>query len=49
MTCTKLDQADLDSPRRGLSNGGIRIVVTLLVHWQIIFLCASTGGPIQLY
>ena len=49
MTFTKLDQADLESPRRGLSNGGIRIVVTLLVHWQLNFVCASTGGPIQLY
>ena len=48
MTFIKLNQADLDSPRRELSNGGLKSVVTLLVRWQIDFLCASTGGPIQL-
>ena len=48
MTFTKLNQSDLDSPRRELSNGGIGIVVTLLVRWQIDFLLDYTGGPIQL-
>ena len=30
---TKIDKADLDSPRRELSNGGLESVVTLLVRW----------------
>ena len=46
---TKLDQADLDSPCQELSSGGLVIVVTLLVRWQIIFLSARIGRPIQLY
>ena len=33
---TKMHLTDLNSPRRELSNGGLRIVVALLVHWQII-------------
>ena len=41
MTLIKLDQADLNSPRRELSNGGLKIVVVLLVRWQINFSCAS--------
>ena len=49
MTFTKLDQADLNSPRRDLSNGGLGIVVTLMVCLKINFACASTGGSIQLY
>ena len=40
---------DLNSPRRELSNGGLGIVVALLVCWQIDFVCVSTGDPIQLY
>ena len=42
MTFIKLNQADLDSLRRELSNGGLEIVVALLVRWQIIFLSAQT-------
>ena len=42
MTFIKLDQADLDSPRQDLSNGGLKNVVTLLVRWQINFLSAQT-------
>ena len=41
--------ADLNSPRRELSNGGLEIVVALPVCWQIIFLSARIGRPIQLY
>ena len=40
-----MDPADLDSPRRKLSNGGplgLGIVATLLVRWEIYFSCAST-------
>ena len=37
MSPTKIDQADLDSPRRELSNGGHGIVVALLVRWGIDF------------
>ena len=40
MTFTKIDLADLDSPRRELSNGGLESVATLLVRWQIDFLSA---------
>ena len=49
MSFTKIDQADLDSPRRELSNGGHGIVVALLVRWGIKFLSARIGRPIQLY
>ena len=42
MTFIKLDQADLDSPRRELSNSGLEIVVALLVRWQIDFLSTQT-------
>ena len=45
---TKIYQANLDSPNRELSNGGLGIVVALLLRWQIIFLCVSTESPIQL-
>ena len=48
MTFTKIDPADLDSSRRELPNGGLKSVVTLLVHWQINFLSAHIGRPIQL-
>ena len=48
MSFTKLDQAGLDSPRRELSTGGPGIVVALSVRWNVC-VCASTGGPIQLY
>ena len=40
---------DLNSPCRELSSGGLGIIVTLLVHWQIGFSCASPGKAIQLY
>jgi len=45
---TKIVKEDLDSPRQELSNGGLGIVVALLFCWQIDFLSAYTGGPIQL-
>ena len=35
-------RSDLDSPRRELSNGGLKSVVALLVRWQINFLSAQT-------
>ena len=41
MTFTKIDPADLDSPHRELSNGGLKSVVALLVRWQINFSCVS--------
>ena len=37
MAFTKMDKAGLDSPCRELSNGGLGIVVALLVRWQIVF------------
>ena len=46
---TKVDHSDLNSPRRELSNGGLKNVAALLVLRQIDFSCASTGDPIQLY
>ena len=49
MNFTKIDPADLNSLRRDLSNGGLRIVVALLVRWQIVFLSAHIGRSIQLY
>ncbi len=36
----KTDPKDLDSTRRELSNGGLGIVVALLVRWQNNFLSA---------
>ena len=32
---------NLNPPRRELSKGGLKIIVALLVRWQIDFLCAS--------
>ena len=49
MTFTKIDPADLDSPRRELSNGGLKSVVALLVRWQIDSLSARIGRSIQMY
>ena len=37
MNHTKIVQADLDIPRRELCNGGLGIVVALLIFWQIFF------------
>ena len=42
MTFIKLDQADLNSPRREFSYGGLKIVVVLLVCWKINYLSAQT-------
>ena len=39
---TKIDPADLNSPRQELSVHSLGFVITLLVRWQINFLCAST-------
>ena len=44
----KIDMADLDSPRRELSETGLGFVVALLVAWELDFLCDYHGGPIQL-
>ena len=49
MIFTKIVKADLDSPRQGLSNDGLGIVVALSVFLAIGFSCVSTGAPIQLY
>ena len=40
MDPTKMTHAYLNSPCRELSNGGLGIVVALLVRWGIMFLCA---------
>ena len=49
MNFTKLDQADLDSPRRELSNGGLKIVVALKIFRELIFCVFLLGvRPIQL-
>ena len=37
MTFTKLDQVDLDSPCRELSNGGLGVVIPLAFFREIIF------------
>ena len=44
-----MDPADLNSSCQELSNGGLGIAVALLVRWQINFLSARIGRPIQLY
>ena len=49
MTFTKIDPADLDSPRRELSNGGLKSVIALLVRRQIIFSPARIGRPTRLF
>ena len=38
----KTGPSRLDFPRRELSNVGLKIVVALLVRWQINFLSAQT-------
>ena len=48
MAHSKINEADLNFPRRELSDGGLGIVVALLVRQGIDFLCACTRGPIQL-
>ena len=48
MDHTKIGQADLDSPRRELFNGGLGIVIARLVRWKNVFLSAYTAGLIQL-
>ena len=48
MDDTKPYLNDLDSPRRELSSGGLGFVVALMVCLEIIFVCVSTGDPIQL-
>ena len=45
MNFTKIEQADLDSTRRELSNGGLGIVVVLTVFSGIIFLSGLTSNP----
>ena len=43
MDHTKINPADLDSPCREFSNGGLGIVVALLVFWQIDVLSLVLG------
>ena len=45
MDHTKIGQADLDSPRRELFNGGLGIVVALLVCSRIVFFVCVYWGP----
>ena len=42
MNFTKIVKTYLDSPRRELSNGGLGIVVALLVFPAVDFSCVST-------
>ena len=46
---TKLNLADLNSPRRELFIRSLKFVVTLAVPRKINFSCASTRERIQLY
>ena len=48
MKFTKIVKADLDFPRRELSDGGLGIVAALSVFPAIYFSCVSTRGSIQL-
>ena len=46
---TKIYPADLDSPHRAFFIRGLGFIVIPLVRWQIDFLSARIGSPIQLY
>ena len=46
MNVTKIVKADLDSPRRDLSNSGLVILVALLIFRQLIF-CVFLLGVVQ--
>ena len=46
---TTIYPEDLTSPCQEFSNGGLGIVVALLVCSRINVSSVSTGGPIQLY
>ena len=46
---TRIVSADLDSPRRELSYGGLGIIAALLVRCGIDFSCVYTELPIQQY
>ena len=48
MNHTEMYSEDLDSFHRELSNGGLEIVVALLVHLGIDFVCAHSGKAIQM-
>ena len=48
MALTKIYHVDLDSPRRELFIRGLGFIVARLVRWQIDFLSARIGRPIQL-
>ena len=48
MDFTKIDQADLDSPRWELSNGGLGIVVALTVFRELI-LCVRISDAQSSY
>ena len=48
MTFTKLDQADLSSPCRELSIGGLGIVVALSVRWCVRLLGSNPAVTIAL-
>ena len=49
MDQTTFYQADLESPRQEFFLCGLGFAVALLVCSGIDFLCARTGGAIQLY
>ena len=44
MDCTKINQADLDFPRRELSDGGLKIVVALTVFGKYFCVCVYWGS-----
>ena len=48
MNHTEMYSEDLDSFHRELSNGGLEIVVALLVHLGIYFVCAHSEKAIQM-
>ena len=49
MDDTTLNPADIDSLRRELYVCSLGFVVAIAVPWQIMCVCVSTGGAIQLY
>ena len=47
MDRTKLDQADLNSPCRELSSGGLGFVAALLIFREIMFLCVHCDSGLN--
>ena len=49
MDHTKIYQADLDSPRQELFNGGLGFIVAFWFIWEMVFCVVVLKKAIQLY